>query len=78
MNMFISSASASTIAGIGTIVTPTAVAHSSGTLILTGTSGYIAGTIGATATVVSALPLICVVAGVTAVVSAGLYYKNAS
>jgi hypothetical protein len=76
MNTFITTASASTLAGVSAIVTPTAVAHSSGTLILTGASGYVAGTIGATATVVSALPVICMVAGVATVVAVGVYYKE--
>jgi len=39
----------------------TAVAHSSGALILTGSSGYIAGTLGATATAVAAAPVVVVV-----------------
>ena len=36
----------------------TAVAHSSGALILTGSSGYIAGTIGATAATIAAAPVV--------------------
>lgn len=39
----------------------TAVAHSSGVLILTGTSGYIAGTLGTTATAVAAVPVVVAV-----------------
>ncbi len=39
----------------------TAVAHSSGALILTGTSGYIAGTLGGTAAAVAAAPVVVVV-----------------
>ena len=42
-------------------LTATAVAHSSGALILTGASGYIGGTIGATATAVAAAPVILAV-----------------
>lgn len=39
----------------------TAVAHSSGAMILTGSSGYIAGTLGATATTVAAAPVVVLV-----------------
>ena len=39
----------------------TAVAHSSGALILTGSSGYIAGTLGATATTIAAAPVVVAV-----------------
>lgn len=39
----------------------TAVAHSSGALILTGSSGYIAGTIGTTATAFAAAPVVVAV-----------------
>lgn len=42
-------------------LTATAVAHSSGALILTGASGYIGGTIGATAVAVAAVPVIVAV-----------------
>ncbi len=42
-------------------LTATAVAHSSGALILTGTSGYIAGTIGGAAAAVAAAPVIVAV-----------------
>lgn len=39
----------------------TAVAHSSGALILTGSSGYVAGTLGTTATAVAAAPFVVTV-----------------
>jgi hypothetical protein len=39
----------------------TAVTHSSGALILTGSSGYIAGTIGATASTIAAAPVVVAV-----------------
>ena len=45
----------------------TAVAHSSGGIILTGSSGYIAGTLGTVGKVVSALPVIAVAGAVVAV-----------
>ena len=53
---------ASAIAGpLATATGLTAVAHSSGALILTGSSGYIAGTLGAGATAVAAAPIVVAV-----------------
>jgi len=47
-----------TAGGVASATGLTAVTHSSGALILTGSSGYIAGTIGAPAAAVAAMPLV--------------------
>jgi hypothetical protein len=58
----VSVAGASATAGAVSLATGlTAVAHSSGALILTGASGYIGGTMGATAAAVAAGPTVIVV-----------------
>ena len=51
-----------TAAAVATAMNLSAVVHSSGTLILTGTSGYIAGTLGAPAAAIAAAPIVLSVA----------------
>jgi hypothetical protein len=53
--------SGATAAAIASATGLTAVTHSSGALILTGSSGYIAGTLGATASTVAAAPVVVAV-----------------
>ena len=63
----------SAIANGAFVFAPSVVAHSSGVAILSGSGGYIAGTIGLLATSVAALPLI----GFTALgVAAALSFKE--
>ena len=50
-----------TIGAVASAMGLTAVAHSSGAMILTGSSGYIAGTIGTTAATFAAAPVVVVV-----------------
>ena len=50
-----------TASAVATATGLTAVAHSSGALILTGSSGYIAGTLGATAATVAVAPIVITV-----------------
>ena len=60
-------------AGAVNLVGITAVTHSSGGIILTGSGGYIAGTLGTVGTAVTVLPAIAVAGGAVAV-GCGAYF----
>jgi hypothetical protein len=60
--------------GTASVLGATAVAHSSGQLILTAGAGYVAGTIGTTATAVAAAPVVLATGAVVAVAGGSVLY----
>ena len=66
----------SAAAGLASWAAPAAVAHSSGMAILWSGTGYVAGTIGATAATVAALPVIAIGGTVVAVGATAYKYSD--